>query len=74
MVFSMSYRTKPPIHRSPLLQTCGGPPLQAWAVLEDGGHMAIHIVDINARVGAFTETMNLFIQGVVVGLCPLMWY
>eukprot|EP00667_Euglena_gracilis_P013035 EG_transcript_13423 len=44
------------------------PALQkAWAVLEDGGHMAIHIVDINARVGAFTETMNLFIQACLPG-------
>eukprot|EP01006_Ploeotia_vitrea_P030395 TRINITY_DN62837_c0_g1_i2.p1 TRINITY_DN62837_c0_g1~~TRINITY_DN62837_c0_g1_i2.p1 ORF type:complete len:571 (+),score=54.96 TRINITY_DN62837_c0_g1_i2:48-1760(+) len=33
---------------------------KAWEVLEDGGHMAIHIVDINPRK-AFTEVMNFFI-------------
>mmetsp|Transcript_136285 Transcript_136285/g.236426 ORF Transcript_136285/g.236426 Transcript_136285/m.236426 type:complete len:482 (-) Transcript_136285:146-1591(-) len=36
---------------------------KSWGRLDDGGNMAIHIVDINHQVGAFTEIMNLYIQG-----------
>lgn len=44
------------------------PTLQkAWIMLKEGGHMALHIVDINPRVGAFTEVMNLYIQGWLPG-------
>ena len=40
---------------------------KAWAVLQPEGNMALHIVDINVRVGAFTEVMNLYIQGHLPG-------